>query len=84
MSLVCGSRMELGKACLDTVPVGAKGRSCWVSPGGVSTVARHAGGPARSSGEALVMRVERRGRVICDCVCPVNQGPVNGPGEELW
>ncbi len=33
---------------------------------GVSTVAVPAGGLARSSGEAPVMGVERRGRVICD------------------
>ena len=32
---------------------------------GLSTVAGFAGGPACSSGEALVMRVERRGRIIC-------------------
>ena len=31
---------------------------------GLSTVAWHAGGPARSSGEAPVMGVERRGRLI--------------------
>src|SRR4051812_32818609 len=33
-------------------------------PRGVSTVARHAGGPARSSDESLVIGVERRGRAI--------------------
>src|SRR4029078_4088018 len=49
---------------------------------GVSTVAGRAGGPARSSGEAPVIGVERRGRVVCGCVCPVNRGPVR-PGEEL-
>lgn len=32
----------------------------------LSTVAVRAGGPARSSGEARVMRGERRGRLICD------------------
>jgi len=31
---------------------------------GLSTVAGHAGGPARSSGEAPVMGVERRSRII--------------------
>src|SRR5665811_452670 len=31
---------------------------------GLSTVARLAGGPVRSSGEVLVMGVERRGRVV--------------------
>ena len=34
----------------------------------LSTVAARAGGPARSSDEALVMSVERRGRLICDLV----------------
>jgi hypothetical protein len=33
----------------------------------LSTVAVPAGGPARSSGEAPVMGVERRGRLIWDC-----------------
>ena len=82
MSLVCGSRMEHGKARLDAV---RRGRQGVAAPGGlrrgVSTVARRAGGPARSSEEAPVMGVERRGRVICGCVCPVNRGMV--PGEEL-
>lgn len=39
----------------------------------LSTVARHAGGPARSSAEAPVTGVERRGRVICGCVDLVNR-----------
>ena len=43
---------------------------------GVSTVAGSAGGPARSSGEAPVMGVERRGRVICDCVRSINRNPL--------
>ena len=45
---------------------------CW----GVSTVAGSAGGPARSSDEALVMGVEPRDRVICDCVRWINQNPL--------
>ena len=40
---------------------------------GLSTDAGCAGGPARSSGEASVIGVERRGRVIRDCVCLVNR-----------
>ena len=47
----------------------------------MSTVAGRAGGPARSSGEAPVIGVERRGRVVCGCVCSVNRGL--WPGEEL-
>jgi len=38
----------------------------------LSTVAGHAGGPARSSGETPVMGVERRGRVARDCVRSIN------------
>ena len=87
MSLVCGSCRERGKARLDTVRrirfsayrfrrrEGVAG--LWP---GVSTVAGRADGPARSSGEAPVMGVERRGRVICGCVCPVNP---DVSGEEL-
>lgn len=46
------------------------GRVRGSSPGGgnreaLSTVAAPAGGPARSSGEAAVIVVERRGRLIC-------------------
>ena len=43
---------------------------------GVSTVAGSAGGPARSSGEAPVMGVERRGRVICGCIRSINRNPL--------
>jgi len=42
----------------------------------VSTVAGSVGGPVRSSDEALVMGVEPRDRVICDCVCWINQNPL--------
>lgn len=67
MSLVCGFRMERGKACPDTdVASAGSGGS---APGSgnceaLSTDAGDAGGPARSSGEAPVMGVERRGRTI--------------------
>lgn len=68
MNLACGFRRERGKANADTVPSrvgGSRGRA----PGGrnreeLSTVAAFAGGPSRSSGEAPVMGVERRGRLI--------------------
>jgi hypothetical protein len=40
---------------------------------GLSTGAGLAGGPARSSNEASVMGVERRGRVIRGCVRSINQ-----------
>ena len=67
-SLVCGLRTERGKACPDT-PAPARGgeRECpdGCSRKGSSTEAGCAGGPARSSGEAPVTGVERRGRVIC-------------------
>ena len=66
-SLFCGFCTELGKACDDiaAMEVAAKGK---VSSGGnreaLSTVAAHAGGPARSSNETSVMEAERRGRLI--------------------
>ena len=62
MSLVCGSRMEHGKAR----------RPPW----------RCAGGPARSSAEAPVIGVERRGRVICGWFVWSTGATV--PWEELW
>lgn len=66
MSLICCSRTEREKACLDTaVGLAVRGsasssRNCEA----LSTVARRAGGPVRSSGEALVIGVERRNRTI--------------------
>jgi hypothetical protein len=67
VSLICGFRMERGKACPDTdlASVRSKGsalgsRNCEA----LSTDAGCAGGPARSSGEAPVIGVERRGRTI--------------------
>ena len=43
-----------------------------------STVAGRAGGPARSSGEGLVIRLERRGRVIRGDVRSINSGAAGG------
>ena len=66
MSLICGFRMEREKVRLDTamrlVATGSasSSRNCEA----LSTVAGRAGGPVRSSVEAFVMRVERRGRTI--------------------
>lgn len=50
---------------------------------GVSTVAGLAGGPARSSEEVSVMGMERRGRVICDCVRGINRTRW-GRGGVVW
>ena len=71
-SPVCGFRAEQEKACPDTAgPAWAGDRE---SPSGrrgdVSTVAGCAGGPARSSAEAPVTGVERRGRVVRGCCLP--------------
>ena len=60
-------------------PARWRGRARGRSPSGadtarrLSTVAGRAGGPARSSAEALVMGAERRGRVIRGCVRSINQ-----------
>lgn len=81
MSLVCGVRMELGKAYPDTAAgLVARGsapgsRNCEA----LSTEAGCAGGPARSSGEAAVMGVERRGRAILVGLA-VNQRKLGGIG----
>jgi hypothetical protein len=71
VSLVRRACMERGKAGADTArrPFFARGggereRAVRQKPEALSTVAAPAGGPARSSEEALVMRVERRGRLI--------------------
>lgn len=79
MSLVRCSRMERGKACPDTtglVMAGEREHPKRLNRKGVSTVAGHAGGPARSSAEALVIGVERRGRVIRGC-CSFDQPGVS-------
>jgi hypothetical protein len=68
--LVCGACTERGKAGADTACLPSFGvageRESVVrrKPETLSTVAAPAGGPARSSGEALVIGVERRGRLI--------------------
>jgi len=54
------------------------------APGGgnreaLSTVARPAGGPARSSDEAVVIAVERRGRLICAEVTRATGRGLGGP-----
>lgn len=62
--------MERGKACPDMAAGllrragGERERPKRQNRKGLSTVAGCAGGPARSSEEAPVMGVERRGRVI--------------------
>lgn len=84
MILVCGVRTERGKARADTTIRGfpwvvrgsaSSSRNCEM----LSTVAGCAGGPARSSGEAAVMGVERRGRTI-RVVHVVNQHVLGGAG----
>ena len=68
VSLICCSRTEQGKVCRGIAARGWRVARGSVSSGsnreGSSTVAGHAGGPARSSDEAAVMVVERRGRVV--------------------
>jgi hypothetical protein len=55
-------------------PGGERERAVRRKPEALSTVAASAGGPARSSGEALVTGVERRGRLICRSVRANNRG----------
>lgn len=66
MNLICGFRMERGKAHPDTAAVQGSNRECSkrLNRKELSTVAGCAGGPVRSSDDALVMRAERRGRII--------------------
>jgi hypothetical protein len=71
-SLVCGCYRERGKAGADTAiyhqsaVVAARGSALsGRNREALSTVAARAGGPACNSDEALVMSVERRGRLIC-------------------
>ncbi|GGR09547.1 hypothetical protein GCM10010195_74850 [Kitasatospora griseola] len=75
VSLICWSCTERGKACFDTAARegGERERPKRLNRKGLSTVAKGAGGPARSSAEAPVTEVERRGRVIRGCVCLVNR-----------
>jgi len=69
VNLICGSCRERWKAGADIVSVvlmaGARGSAlCGRNRVGLSTVAVPAGGPSRSSAEAPVMGVERRGRLV--------------------
>ena len=65
MSLICGFRMERGKARPETAAQmgGQRERSKRQNREELSTVAGRAGGPVRSSDEAPVMGVERRDRI---------------------
>jgi hypothetical protein len=74
-SPVCCVCVEQEKASSDTIlPRLGWVRGSALSYGkGLSTDAGFAGGPVRSSDEALVMRVERRDWVVRDCVRPINQ-----------
>jgi hypothetical protein len=65
--LVCCFRMEREKVCPDTAAMVEAVRGSALTGGNreaLSTVAGRTGGPARSSAEAPVMGVERRGRAI--------------------
>src|SRR5918998_2639804 len=82
-SLICGFCMERGKVSTDTgvfaslwggVPRGRAVSGRNREP--LSTDAVLAGGPARSSAEAPVMGVERRGRLIRRFVSASNQATV--------
>lgn len=68
MSPDCGDHGELGKSRADTGRGGAVRpvREGEAGSAGESTVAACGGGSARSSGEASVIGVERRGRPIDD------------------
>ena len=68
VNLICGSRRERWKADADIVSVWLAGAIGSPPSGrnreGLSTVAASAGGPSRSSGDAPVMGVEPRGRLV--------------------
>jgi hypothetical protein len=68
VNLICGSCRERWKVGADMVSVWLAGAIGSASSGGnregLSTVAVLAGGPSRSSVEALVMGVEPRGRLV--------------------
>ena len=88
-SLVCGFYRERGKARIDIaarIPRrGVRAARGSASSGrnreALSTDAVRAGGPARTSGEALVMSVERRGRLICGLFA---RATGRGPGGDEW
>jgi len=76
VSLICCFRVEREKAGLDTSALVRVVRGSVLSGGnreGLSTDARRAGGPARSSCEVSVMETEPRGGVICGDVQTINQ-----------
>jgi hypothetical protein len=68
VNLICGSCRERWKVGADKVSVWLAGAIGSAPSGrnreGLSTVAVPAGGPSRSSAEALVIRVEPRGRLV--------------------
>lgn len=68
VNLICGSCRERWKVGADTFSVWLAGAIGSAPSGrnreGLSTVAVPAGGPSRSSDEALVMGVEPRGRLV--------------------
>ncbi len=74
-----GRRMPTPPPRRRKAPGGKRERAVRRKPEALSTVAASAGGPARSSGEALVTGVERRGRLICRSVRASNRG---SPWEE--
>lgn len=79
-SPICCVCVEQEKASSDTA-LSRLGRARGSVPNrceGLSTVAGLAGGPARSSDEALVIRVERRGWVVRDCVRSINRAYCSG------
>jgi hypothetical protein len=69
-----GRRMPTPPSWRRKAPGGKRERAVRRKPEALSTVAASAGGPARSSGEALVTGVERRGRLICRSVRANNRG----------
>jgi hypothetical protein len=90
VSLVCRACTERGKASIDTaaaalgVAASERERAGRQTPEALSTEAVLAGGPARSSAEARVMRVERRGRLIVRFVRTSNQGAAVLMGGDEW
>ena len=83
MSPACRFRAERGKVRADTAACWQRegARSSGMTREALSTEAACAGGPARSSNEAPVMGVERRGRAIRDCVHLINR---EFPGRSQW
>ena len=69
-----GRRMPIPPSWRRKALGGKRERAVRRKPEALSTVAGSAGGPARSSGEALVTGAERRGRLICRSVRANNRG----------